>query len=76
MYMRRITLSSGDSLAVDPFYTLSYKQHNFLRKLMNVKRVLIFYTNLSAIFIVLSTIELGIIVKVYMSSRKVSVILV
>ena len=38
--MRRITLSSVDCLAVHHFPTLSLKQHNFLRKFLNVKCVL------------------------------------
>jgi hypothetical protein len=71
-----ITLSSLACLAIPYFSTLSHKRHNFrVKKLLNIKRVLIFCTNLSETFLILRRTEWDII-NVRRSSCKLSFILV
>lgn len=73
--MRRITLSS---VACQPvhFSKLSQKRQVLRKKVFHIKCVLIFSTNLPAIFLILSRIRRDAVINVDTSSSKVHVMLV
>jgi len=58
------------------FFKLIYKRHDFGKKFLKIKFVVIFHTNLSKIFLMLRIIQRGIIINGHKSACKVVVILV
>jgi hypothetical protein len=70
-------LSSVASLAPLHFLTLSHKQQDFRKKVIEFKTcLLIFSINLSIIFLIIKRIQGDIAINVKMSSCKVAVIFV
>jgi hypothetical protein len=77
--MRRIIFSSVAALAVEEFFTLSPKGHDFRKrkKLLQVKHVFLFSLQLlSETFLIRTRIQQDVIINVLRSSCKVSVIFV
>ena len=75
MCMRRIILLKA-CLTLRYFSTLSHKQHNFRKKLLSIKCVLLFSLQLlSEVFLILGRIQRDII-NIHKVSCKVPVILV
>ena len=63
-------------LAPTYFSTLWQKRHDFMKKLLNIKCVLIFSTTLGLIFVILRRIQQDIVINAETSSCKPPVILV
>ena len=70
-----VMLSSVASPAVPYFSMFSHKWHDFLKRLLSVKCVLIFSTLLSETFLILRRIQQAVI-NVRRSSREVPIFLV
>jgi hypothetical protein len=75
--MRRIILSSVDCPALPYFSTLSHKQHDFAKKLLNIKCASSFPLQLlSETFLIIKRLERDMIINVHSSWCKVPVSLV
>jgi hypothetical protein len=69
--MRRIIWSSVACLVLPYFFTLSHKQHEFRKNILNIKCVFWFFLNLlSETFLILRRIQRDIIVNVHRSHVK------
>jgi len=74
--MLRIALSSVSCPALPYFSKVSHKLHNFNKEILNIKRVVIFPTSSSEIFLSLRRIRGYFIINMYRSSRKIPIILI
>jgi hypothetical protein len=71
-----VILTSAASLAPPQFSILFHKWHDFREKLLNIKCVFIFSTNLFEIFLIPQRIQRDIVIRVKTSLCKVPFILV
>jgi len=76
MFRASYQLPSVACQALKSFSTLFHKRHDFREKLLNIKCVLIFSTNLSETSLTLRRLLRDFIINVYWSSCKVPVIFV
>jgi len=75
--MRRIILPSAACLAIQYFFTLYHKRHDFRKALLNIKYVFLSFSKLlPGTLPILRNVQTDIIINVCWSSSKVPVILV